>query len=40
MKTKTNKSSSLNKRGQSLVFELDAVMTRPIKLNILPYKIQ
>ena len=33
-------SSSLNKRGQSLVFEVDAVMTRPVKLNILPYKIQ
>lgn len=33
-------SSSLNKRGQSLVFELDAIMTRPVKLNILPYKIQ
>jgi len=33
-------SSSLNKRGQSLVFELDTVMTRPLKLNLLPYKIQ
>ena len=29
-----------NKRGQSLVFEIDTIMTRPVKLNLLPYKIQ
>jgi len=33
-------SSSLFKRGESLVFELDATLTRPTKLNLLPYKIQ
>lgn len=33
-------SSSLNKRGQSLVFELDTVMTRVSHLNLLPYKLQ
>jgi hypothetical protein len=33
-------SSSMNKRGQSLVYELDTVMTRVTKLNLLPYKLQ
>jgi hypothetical protein len=33
-------SSSLNKRGESLVFELAATLMRPTKLNLLPYRIQ
>jgi len=33
-------SSSLNKRGQSLVFQCDSVLSRVTKLNLLPYKLQ
>ena len=33
-------SSSLNKRGQNVVFELETVMIRVTKLNLLPYKLQ
>jgi len=32
--------SPLNKRGQSIVFELNGHMTRVSKLNLMPYKLQ